>query len=224
MAAALGEGRITRVPYDPAYPVETAWDIGTTKDANAIWFYQQLGTRVHLIDYHEVTHTNLVELSRLILHEKRYAYLPGVPHIAPHDLARTEYSSGRTVRDLARDVGLEFRIVPKQNHWERITAARMLFPRCYFDHVLCQKGLAALAHYHRAWDDETKHFSQKEHQDWSNHGADAFGHLAVGIERPHTAPVQTQADMSFNPLDYDAPRSGSGREPRVERDFAPFAV
>jgi len=222
LALAFAEGRVTRVPYDPQHPVETAWDLGT-KDANAIWFYQQVGRKVHLIDYHEQSGSNLVELAAVI-RGKRYAYLPGVPHLAPHDIAKTEYSSGRTIRELARDLGLEFRVVPKQNPLERVTAARVLFPRIYADSVLCASGLAALAQYHKEWDPETKSFALKPAHDWASHGADAFGHLAVGIEAPHVAPVQTQAEVAFNPLDYDTPRWGTGREPRVERDFAPFAA
>lgn len=222
LALAFTEGRVGRVPYDPQHPVETAWDLGT-KDANAIWFYQQVGRRVQLIDYHEASGSNLVELAALI-RGKRYAYLPGVPHVAPHDIARTEYSSGRTIRELARDLGLEFRVVPKQNPLERVTAARMLFPRCYFDSVACPAGLAALAQYHKEWDPETKSFSLKPAHDWSSHGADAFGHLAVGIEAPVLAPPITQAVTAFNPYDYETERPWGGREPRVERDFAPFAA
>ena len=220
---AAADGRIGAVPYDPAVPVETAWDIGTTKDATAIWWYQQVGRGVHLIDYHEENNTNLLRLQNLMFHEKRYAYLPGTPHIAPHDIARTEFSTGRTIRDLARDVNLEFRVVPKQNHWERIMAARMLFPRCRFDRGKCEGGLAALAQYHREWDEETRHFSTKEHKDWSNHGADAFGHLAVGIQEPIRTPPVTQAITTWDLFNEPRGWERGAREPVVERAFTPFA-
>jgi phage terminase large subunit len=35
--------QITRVPYDPALPVSTAWDLGVS-DHTAIIFFQQLGS------------------------------------------------------------------------------------------------------------------------------------------------------------------------------------
>ena len=35
------DGRITRVPYDPAYPVHTAWDLGINDQ-------QQFGLRRYL--------------------------------------------------------------------------------------------------------------------------------------------------------------------------------
>ena len=53
LAAARTDGRITRVPYDPALPVDTDWDLGIG-DATAIWFSQSLRTgEVRLIDYYE---------------------------------------------------------------------------------------------------------------------------------------------------------------------------
>ena len=46
------EDRITKVPYDPTIKVDTFWDLGM-KDKTAIWFVQQKGTAIHLIDYFE---------------------------------------------------------------------------------------------------------------------------------------------------------------------------
>ena len=47
------DGRICRVPYDPALPVDTDWDLGIG-DATAIWFSQSLrGGEIRLIDYYE---------------------------------------------------------------------------------------------------------------------------------------------------------------------------
>ena len=45
-------------------------------------------------------------------------------------------------------------------------------------------GLAALAQYHKEWDEETRAFAIKPAHDWSSHGADAFGHLAIGLQDP----------------------------------------
>ncbi len=43
-------GRICRVPWDPRLPVHTAWDLGID-DATTIWFCQQAGPEIRLIDY-----------------------------------------------------------------------------------------------------------------------------------------------------------------------------
>ena len=52
LARAADEGRITGVPYDPAAPVFTAWDLGMD-DSTAIWVAQCVGREIHLIDYYE---------------------------------------------------------------------------------------------------------------------------------------------------------------------------
>lgn len=193
------EGRIGRFPYDPQHAVETAWDLGT-KDATAIWWYQQIGRRVVLIDYFEGSGSNLIELNALVS-GKRYGYRPGLPHTAPHDIRKTEFSSGKNPYEIARDLNppLHFRVIPKMNPLERITAARVLFPRIYLDEVTCLGGLAALAQYHKEYDEETRAFSLKPAHDWSSHGADAFGHLAVGLQDPEVERYQTQAVTTFDP-------------------------
>ena len=50
LARAADEGRITGVPYDPAAPVFTAWDLGMD-DSTAIWVAHCVGREIHLIDY-----------------------------------------------------------------------------------------------------------------------------------------------------------------------------
>ena len=53
LTAARKDGRITRVPYDPALPVDTDWDLGIS-DKMTIWFSQSLRSgEVRLIDYYE---------------------------------------------------------------------------------------------------------------------------------------------------------------------------
>ena len=52
LTAARKDGRITRVPYDPALPVDTDWDLGIS-DNMTIWFSQSLRSgEVRLIDYY----------------------------------------------------------------------------------------------------------------------------------------------------------------------------
>jgi phage terminase large subunit len=51
MARAEEERRITGVPYDPAAPVGTSWDLGI-RDATAIWFAQAIGREITIIDYY----------------------------------------------------------------------------------------------------------------------------------------------------------------------------
>jgi hypothetical protein len=95
---ARAEGRLGRFPYDPKYPVETAWDLGT-KDATAIWFYQQVGRRVHLIDYFEAAAA--ATSAQCAGAWEAHGYQGHHAHTAPHDIRKTEFSSGRRRTDRA---------------------------------------------------------------------------------------------------------------------------
>src|SRR3546814_13887665 len=52
LAAAERQGQIGAVPWEPALPVHTAWDLGIG-DSTAIWFCQRAGRETRLIDYYE---------------------------------------------------------------------------------------------------------------------------------------------------------------------------
>ncbi len=61
---------------------------------------------------------------------------------------------------------------------QRIEAARRLFPSIHIDPEHCAGGLEALAAYHEKKDEKRDIGLGPEH-DWSSHGADAFGLMAV---------------------------------------------
>jgi len=49
-AAGRGGEACCQRALDPALPVHTAWDLGIG-DSTAIWFFQQFGLEIHIIDY-----------------------------------------------------------------------------------------------------------------------------------------------------------------------------
>ena len=69
---ARSEGRITTIPYDPALPVYTVWDLGVG-DATAIGFYQKTSLRICLIDSYENNNVGLPHYIKFIK-EKPYVY------------------------------------------------------------------------------------------------------------------------------------------------------
>ena len=80
LAAARKEKRVTRVPYDPALPVDTDWDLGVG-DSTVIWFTQSLRSgEVHVIDYYENSGEGIPHYAKVI-QEKPYVY---GEHWAPH--------------------------------------------------------------------------------------------------------------------------------------------
>src|SRR5262249_57552695 len=58
MARADAERRIAAVPYDPAAPVWTSWDLGV-RDATAIWFAQGIGREIRIVDYFQASGVDL---------------------------------------------------------------------------------------------------------------------------------------------------------------------
>ena len=68
----------------------------------------------------------------------------------------------------------------------RVEAARRLFPQMWFDADKCAGGLEAVGWYHEKRDPKREMGLGPEH-DWSSHGADAFGLVAVSYEPPTQA-------------------------------------
>ena len=191
------KGRIASVPYDLTVRVDTWWDLGVG-DSTAIWFTQSVGRAVHVIDFYENRGEGLPHYAK-VLSGKDYFY---GTHNAPHDIEVRELGSGKSRRETAWDLGINFRVVPKLPVEDGLHAAQMLIPRCWFDAELCKPGLEALRQYHRAYNERLRTFRNTPVHDWSSHAADAFRYLAVGLKEntQYDRPPQVVADSSYNPL------------------------
>ena len=188
MEATREAKRITSVPYDPALPVDTDWDLGIG-DLMAIWYSQSTrGGEVRVIDYTEGAGEGFPFYAK-VMNGKGYVY---GKHWAPHDIQVRELSSGRSRLEVAASQGIRFEVTPRlhtnvgEEVEEGIHAARMLFPRCWFDAERCKKGLEALQHYRRDYNQRLNEFKATPVHDWASHGADAFRGLAVR----HQVPVE----------------------------------
>jgi phage terminase large subunit len=65
----------------------------------------------------------------------------------------------------------------------RIEAVRRVFPKVWFNESTTEAGRDALGYYHERRDEDRSVGLGPEH-DWSSHGADAFGLMAVMYEEP----------------------------------------
>ena len=175
MTMAEKEGRITRVPYDKAVRVHTAWDLGIG-DSTAIWFMQLVGKEVHVIDFLENTGKGLDWYARE-LQQKPYVY---GSHIVPHDAPARELGTGKTRLEVLRQLGILGNICVDHKVDDGINAARMFLNKCWFDAEACKPGVAALRQYRREWDARKKVFNNRPLHDWASHAADAFRYLAMG--------------------------------------------
>jgi phage terminase large subunit len=85
-----------------------------------------------------------------------------------------------------REAGYHVEVVPNQGKGAaaaRVEAARRIFPSVWFDADTTEGGREALGWYHEKKDEQRDIGLGPEH-DWSSHGADAFGLMAVVYEEP----------------------------------------
>jgi len=198
LAKAREGKRIGAVPIDPVMPIDTDWDLGVG-DSTAIWFSQSTRSgEVRLVDYYENDGEGLPHYINM-LKNKGYNY---GKHWAPHDIEVREFSSGRSRLETARSLGLKFEITPRLHAAtgneieEGIHAARMLLGRCWFDADRCEKGLEALQHYRRDYNQRLGEFKTAPVHDWSSHGSDAFRGLSVRHQIPKERKARQRAHVS----------------------------
>ena len=187
------EGRIGKVPYETQLPVTTCWDLGIG-DATTIWFVQQTGREVRCIDYYEADGESLAHYAK-VLQDRGYAYRE---HIAPHDIEVRELGTGRSRREVAQSLGMNFRVAPKLPVEDGIEAVRNLFPRCWFDLAKCKAGIDALSAYRKDYDEKREVYRSQPLHDWSSHASDAMRYLAVSIaDSTHSRVRRAQPDTAW---------------------------
>lgn len=175
MEQADREGRIMALPVNPSAWTMTAWDLGV-RDATAIWVIQQDGPWYHAIDYIE---SSGVGLDWYVgeLKAKGYRY---DQHIAPPDIAVVELGTGRSRRDVAADLGVQFDTCAQHRIMDGISAVRDILPRMRFDAIKCSRGIECLRQYRADYNERLSALSANPLHDWSSHGADALRYWAMG--------------------------------------------
>lgn len=166
--------RILRIPYEPAVPVWTWWDLGID-DATAVWFFQAVGKERRLIRYREWRGAGLPEivgdLKNIEECGQRYVY---GGHVFPHDVKARELGTGKSREQLLREILGDIHVCPMHRIEDRISAVKSVLPTCYFDEEHTADGLSALKNYH-----QTK--AGKPEHNWASHGSDAFGYGCFSI-------------------------------------------
>lgn len=168
-------GRIGRVPADPSLRVDTAWDLGID-DYTAVWFFQQAGREVRVVDYFETSGAGLPAIVAEAIAAKPYLW--GTHHL-PHDVMVRELATGRSRYETLGSLGLSrISVGAAADPEERVNAARLMIPMCWFDAERCGLGLERLRAYRKRWSRATRSYAGPLH-DQASHGADAFGEFAL---------------------------------------------
>lgn len=176
------EGRIGVVPTDPLLRKYAYWDIGGTSrksDATAIWVVQFAGDLIRVVDYYEAVGQ---EFSEHVGWLHRQGHSEAV-QMLPHDGAKHDTVFRATPRSALEAAG--FKVTVMQNigagaAMRRVEAGRRVFHRVSFNEDTTKPGRDALGWYHAKLD-EARGANLGPDHDWSSHGADAFGGMAVDV-------------------------------------------
>lgn len=216
MLIAEEEGRIGHFPYNPRLPIHTAWDIGVA-DYTSIWFVQEDGKDVWVIDYYEVSGDGVEQIVKASLPElnpdtteaaQRMIDI-GRPepfrygtHYLPHDVKNREWGSGAKERSLiliehgVKNINVGVATDPAN----RIAATRKILPRTHFnDTDRVRVGIDRLSAYSRKLNVQMNEYTGPLH-DRNSHGADAFGEFAINCRIKPAKPEPKKKE--FNVEDF----------------------
>jgi hypothetical protein len=211
-------GRITKVEYDPMFPVHTAWDLGYSDDT-AIWWFQVIYGEIRVLEYHS-SNGQPVGFYTGLIQSRSYNY---GTHYLPHDArAKTLASGGKSIIEQISDkIDLKsLKIVPNLSLQDGIQATRLALMRSWFDVEKTIDGIECLRQYQREYDDDKKVFRDKPRHDWTSHGADAFRMLAIAWRedekpiddsKPIVGITVGQNEVTMNELWATTPKTFSGR-------------
>lgn len=143
---AESEGRITHVPYDSAYKVNTYWDIGIV-DYTVIWFVQEKQETIDIIDFY-INRGKHLEFYLNHLRLRSYSY---GKNVLPHDMSRRQMPTLDTrlsgANEIAEKLGFSpFELGRKYLREEMINNARALLSSNYLriDERKCRYGINGL--------------------------------------------------------------------------------
>lgn len=183
--ATLQKRIVPNLSADPLLPLRAYVDIGgsgANADAFTIWIVQFVDDEIRVLDYYEARGQVLAHHVNW-LRERGYAK---ALIFLPHDGVNENNVTGKRYKDHLTDAGFDVTVIPNQGKgaaMQRVEAVRRLAPKYRFHEQNTDAGRAALGFYHEK-KDEVRNIGLGPEHDWSSHGADAFGLMAVHYEPP----------------------------------------
>lgn len=200
------QGRLTVVPLDPNFPVNTFWDLGVN-DATAIWFHQHIGLQHRWFYYREGSGKGLrywwIEVCEE--HRRKHGYRWGA-HYLPHD-AEAEILGEvvTTKRRILESLGMENIVCVKRvatiAQGIEITRAALGGNHWFYDRIPDEEngddmgaglGIKCLDGYQYEWDDARGIWSREPLRNWATHGADAWRQFAQGYRETSSLPDEDE--------------------------------
>lgn len=189
---ATDEKRIGDHPWDPSKPCVSVWDLGIA-DATSIGIFQMKDNeRPVCINYIEDRNKGLDFYIKTI---KDLPYVFAA-HYGPHDIETRDWVTGKSRKEMASELGLEFDVVPKMPIEDGIAACRMFINMCYINEGMCDKLLSGLFSYRREFNEKMDMYSDRPIHDWSSHPSDMFRYAATMVRDMKQA-LQTSGSKQF---------------------------
>ena len=182
LTAARNEGRIGRVGPDPLMQLRAFVDIGGTgrnADAFTLWVAQFIGKEIRVLDYYETVGQPLA--SHLVWLRSRGYTSDKLQIWLPHDGTTQDKVYDVSYKSALTDANYAVEVVPNQGKgaaMARVECARRMFPQMWFNESSTQAGIDAVGYYHEKRD-ELRNIGLGPEHDWSSHGADSFGLMAI---------------------------------------------
>jgi phage terminase large subunit len=205
------KGQIGIVPYEVGFKVHTAWDIGV-RDSTCIIFFQEIGHTVRIIDCYEKNKEGLEHYVK-VLNQKDYAHAYG-KHFGPHDIAVTEWGSGLTRIEKARQLGIKFLTCSKHEVEDGIETVRSSLSKIWIDSHNCSPLIKALENYRQEYDSRKKVYKSTPLHDWSSHFADCMRYLCMSLPKIRDGLTPDKLDQ----IRLEAQTGGSSKLPPVFQD------
>lgn len=202
IAKAEREGRVVydKRLYSPLLPVMTAWDLGFD-DSTAIWFFQEVGGEIRLIDFYEDFGRDVQFYADFLRQKQKERFFKYGAHFVPHDAAHELLAAGgKSIVEQFKEQGFLMTVLPATTHENYIQATRLVFPRFWFDGGRCDKGLERLRDYKYDFNEKKKTFSRKPAHDYASHAADAF--KLIG-QRYEFEKIEPKAQLSIQQKEYN---------------------
>lgn len=176
-------GRVAKVEFNPAMPVNTFWDLGRN-DHNSIWFHQFIAGEHRFIKFYQSRFEDLAHYVRqLQKFAGEFGYIYG-HHYLPHDAEQENLERNESRVDRLVELGIPLEkivVVPRTDSLlADIEICRSTLPLVWIDQGGCDEGIQALDNYSWRWNEAQGCWMNDVAHNPFSHGADAFRTFVMG--------------------------------------------
>ncbi len=178
MTSVRENGRITVVPLDVNYPVNTFWDFGLGA-RNPIWLHQRIGLQNRWVKYFDDFGKGLGwwwrHIEKWRMEHGEFAWgTHFLPHDADAEILGESVTTKHRILETAgmRNIEVVARVADKQTAIDLMRVK--LVADNWFDRIECDEGLKAIDNYQFEWNDKMQRYGNEPMKNWAAHGSDAW--------------------------------------------------